>query len=176
MQAVIAETDIGLVVAVSSAALARRPCTFAKKQVILLMLRERTEIHGSDAELESQFSGSIETGFDSLIEKTRETLTSFLYRLMPGRLTIEDLGQEVFVQAYGSRQTRVTGTEFIVSLYRIAIALGRRNTVEKHPKLAAKVAKLAAFPPAAPLPRPAANIRQCIEDLPEQQCIALFAP
>lgn len=133
----------------------------------------RKETNGSGAEHGSQSAGSIETRFDSLVDKAHKPLTDFLYRLMHDRFMVEGLAQETFVKAYRLWRTCPSGTEFTISLYRIAIAVARRHRGGTRFMLAAKAAKLVTSPQVASLLQPAAKIRQCVEELPEQQRVAV---
>ena len=138
------------------------------------MLKERSEIHGNDKEFEWQFAG-IEAGFESLVEETRVPLTSFLYRFVHDQRVVENLVQDAFVEAYRSWHSRRTRSDLTTSVYRIAIAVAHRHTDGTHSHHATEAATLAPSPPAAePLSQPAAKIRQCIDDLPEQQRIAVL--
>jgi RNA polymerase sigma-70 factor (ECF subfamily) len=86
----------------------------------------------------------------------------------------EELAQETFVRAYRSRENYLTGAECSTSLYRIAIAVAREHTCGKQSNLAAIRAELAAAAQTTFLPDRIVKIRQWVEQLPEQQRVAVM--
>jgi RNA polymerase sigma-70 factor (ECF subfamily) len=61
--------------------------------------------------------------FDSLVQRYRDDLIGYLYRMVENRSVAEDLAQETFLRAYRSRAGYRPTAKFTTWLYSIAIRL-----------------------------------------------------
>ncbi|MCL2660202.1 MAG: sigma-70 family RNA polymerase sigma factor [Acidobacteriaceae bacterium] len=63
-------------------------------------------------------------GFDYLVQKYRNQIVHFMYRMVRNQAVAEELAQEVFLRVYRSRETYRAEARFSTWLYRIATNLG----------------------------------------------------
>src|SRR5258708_31801459 len=80
-----------------------------------------------DAELMLRVKNGDSASFDVLLEKYRLPVIHFLYRMVQNHGISEELGQEVFLRVYRSRETYEPTAKFTTWLFRIAthLALNR---------------------------------------------------
>lgn len=129
-----------------------------------------------------------ETSFALLLEKHRNPVIHFLYRMVQNRAVAEELAQEVFLRVYRSRETYEPTAKFTTWLFRITTHLAINHVRDRrkdklHDSIDEKVEE------GAPrqLPDREANveqrmlrearlgeIRQAIEELPEKQRSAVL--
>src|SRR5258708_14113893 len=76
-----------------------------------------------DAELMLRVKNGDSASFDVLLEKYRLPVIHFLYRMVQNHGISEELGQEVFLRVYRSRETYEPTAKFTTWLYRIATHL-----------------------------------------------------
>ena len=76
-----------------------------------------------DAQLMLRVKEGDETSFELLLEKYRNSVVSYLYRMVQNRPVAEELGQEVFFRVYRSRATYEPTAKFTTWLFRIATHL-----------------------------------------------------
>lgn len=141
-----------------------------------------------DAELMLRVREGDETSFALLLEKHRNSVIHFLYRMVQNRAVAEELAQEVFLRVYRSRESYEPTAKFTTWLFRITTHLAlnyvrdRRND-RLHDSIDEKVEESAP----RQLPDRVANveerllkdarlgeIRQAIEQLPEKQRVAVL--
>ena len=73
-----------------------------------------------DAELMVRVREGDQTSFGLLLEKHRGPVVHFLYRMVQNQGVAEELGQEVFLRVYKSRETYEPTAKFRTWLFRIA--------------------------------------------------------
>jgi RNA polymerase sigma-70 factor, ECF subfamily len=78
----------------------------------------------SDAEIMLRVREGDDSGFSILIEKYRNQIVHFMFRMSRNQAVAEELAQEVFLRVYRSRQTYRAEAKFSTWLYRIATNLG----------------------------------------------------
>jgi RNA polymerase sigma-70 factor, ECF subfamily len=78
----------------------------------------------SDAEIMLRVREGDDAGFNHLIEKYRNPIIHFMFRMVHNQAVAEELAQEVFLRVYRSRQTYRAEARFTTWLYRIATNLG----------------------------------------------------
>src|SRR4029077_12711990 len=76
-----------------------------------------------DAELMLRVKDGDGASFALLLEKYRASVTHFLYRMGQEQAGSEELGQEVFLRVYRSRETYEPTAKFTTWLFRIATHL-----------------------------------------------------
>src|SRR3984885_5577555 len=76
-----------------------------------------------DAQLMLQVKDGDEESFRLLLEKHRNPVIHFVYRMVQDRAVAEELGQEVFLRVYRSRATYEPTARFTTWLFRIATHL-----------------------------------------------------
>jgi RNA polymerase sigma-70 factor, ECF subfamily len=76
-----------------------------------------------DAELMLRVKGGDEASFGVLLEKHRNPVIHFLYRMVQNRAVAEELAQEVFLRVYRSRASYEPTAKFTTWLFRIATHL-----------------------------------------------------
>jgi RNA polymerase sigma-70 factor, ECF subfamily len=76
-----------------------------------------------DAELMLRVKDGDEASFALLLEKYRNSVIHFLYRMVQGQAIAEELAQEVFLRVYRSRATYEPTAKFTTWLFRIATHL-----------------------------------------------------
>jgi len=141
-----------------------------------------------DAELMLRVRDGDETSFALLLEKHRNSVIHFLYRMVQNRAVAEELAQEVFLRVFRSRESYEPTAKFTTWLFRITTHLALNHVRDKrnerlHDSIDEKVED------GAPrqLPDREANIeqkmlrqarlgeiRQAIDILPEKQRIAVL--
>ena len=86
-----------------------------------------------DAELMMRVRDGDETSFALLLDRHRNPVVHFLYRMVPNQAVAEELGQEVFLRVYRSRATYEPTAKFTTWLFRIAthVALNRIRDSKK---------------------------------------------
>ena len=77
----------------------------------------------SDTELMLRLKAGDDSAFDHLVEKFRRPLVGFMYRMARNQSVAEELAQEVFLRVYRSRQSYAAEAKFSTWLYRIATNL-----------------------------------------------------
>ena len=141
-----------------------------------------------DAELMLRVREGDETSFGLLLEKHRNSVVHFLYRMVQNRAIAEELAQEVFLRVYRSRGSYEPTAKFTTWLFRITTHLALNHVRDKrHEKLHDSIDEK--IEDAAPrqlatreinveerLLKDArlAEIRQAIEVLPEKQRSAVL--
>ncbi len=80
--------------------------------------------HMDDAAIMLELRAGNMAGFDYLIQKYRKPIIHFMYRMVHNQAIAEELGQEVFLRVYRSRDTYRAEARFSTWLYRIATNLG----------------------------------------------------
>ncbi|HEX4006012.1 MAG TPA: RNA polymerase sigma factor [Acidobacteriaceae bacterium] len=78
----------------------------------------------TDAEIMLGVRAGDDAGFNFLLEKYRKPIVNFMYRMVHNQAVAEELGQEVFLRVYRSRETYRAEAKFTTWLYRIATNLG----------------------------------------------------
>jgi RNA polymerase sigma-70 factor (ECF subfamily) len=78
----------------------------------------------SDAEIMLRVREGDDRGFDILIQKYRNPIIHFMFRMVHNQAVAEELAQEVFLRVYRSRQTYRAEARFTTWMYRIATNLG----------------------------------------------------
>jgi len=73
-----------------------------------------------DADLMLRVKDGDGASFGLLLEKHRNSVTHFLYRMVQDRAVSEELAQEVFLRVYRSRETYEPTAKFTTWLFRIA--------------------------------------------------------
>src|SRR5271168_2429738 len=77
----------------------------------------------SDVQLMLDVKAGDDASFDFLLQKYRNPLVNFLYRIVRDRATAEDLAQEVFLRVYRARKQYSPSAKFTTWLFRIATNL-----------------------------------------------------
>ncbi len=89
-----------------------------------------------DAELMLRVRSGCESSFALLLEKHRNGVVHFLYRMVQNRAVAEELAQEVFLRVYRSRESYEPTAKFTTWLYRITTHLALNYVRDKrHDKL-----------------------------------------
>ena len=91
----------------------------------------------TDADVMLRAKAGDEAAFDSLVQKYRRPMVSFMYRMAHNAAAAEDLAQEVFLRVYRSRQSYEATAKFTTWLYRIATNLAvnhARDTRHERPE------------------------------------------
>ncbi|HVJ06883.1 MAG TPA: sigma-70 family RNA polymerase sigma factor [Acidisarcina sp.] len=78
----------------------------------------------SDAELMLRVRDGDDAAYNYLIEKYRQPIIHFMFRMVRNQAVAEELAQETFLRVYRSRQTYRAEARFSTWLYRIATNLG----------------------------------------------------
>lgn len=141
-----------------------------------------------DAELMLRVREGDETSFALLLEKHRNSVIHFLYRMVQNRAIAEELAQEVFLRVYRSRESYEPTAKFTTWLFRITTHLAlnyvrdRRND-KLHDSIDEKVEdgaprqladRLATVEERLLREARLGEIRQAIEQLPEKQRVAVL--
>ena len=141
-----------------------------------------------DAELMLRVREGDESSFALLLEKHRNSVMHFLYRMVQNRAIAEELAQEVFLRVYRSRETYEPTAKFTTWLFRITTHLALNHVRDKrHEKLHDSIDEK--IEDAAPRQLAAremnveermlkdarlGEIREAIEQLPEKQRSAVL--
>jgi RNA polymerase sigma-70 factor (ECF subfamily) len=89
-----------------------------------------------DAELMLRVRSGDEASFALLLEKHRNPVVHFLYRMVQNQAIAEELAQEVFLRVYRSRESYEPTAKFTTWLYRITTHLALNYVRDKrHDKL-----------------------------------------
>lgn len=97
-----------------------------------------------DAELMLRAKNGDGAAFEALVDKYRQPLASFLFRMAHDQTVAEELAQETFLRAYRSRKTYAADAKFTTCIYRIAasLAVNRvRDTRQERTKAAVSTDK-----------------------------------
>jgi RNA polymerase sigma-70 factor, ECF subfamily len=84
-----------------------------------------------DAELMLRVREGDETSFALLLEKHRNTVIHFLFRMVQNRAVAEELAQEVFMRVYRSRETYEPTAKFTTWLFRITTHLALNHVRDR---------------------------------------------
>jgi RNA polymerase sigma-70 factor (ECF subfamily) len=84
-----------------------------------------------DAELMLRVRSGCESSFALLLDKHRNPVVHFLYRMVQNQAVAEELAQEVFLRVYRSRETYEPTTKFTTWLYRITTHLALNYVRDK---------------------------------------------
>lgn len=141
-----------------------------------------------DTELMLRVRDGDETSFALLLDKHRNSVINFLYRMVQNRAVAEELAQEVFLRVYRSRESYEPTAKFTTWLFRITTHLALNHVRDRrHDKLHDSID----HQPEDSAPRQLADrvpnvedrllkdsrlseIRQAIEQLPEKQRSAVL--
>jgi RNA polymerase sigma-70 factor (ECF subfamily) len=94
----------------------------------------------TDAEIMLRVRDGDDSGFTYLIEKYRNPILHFMFRMVRNQAVAEELAQEVFLRVYRSRATYRAEAQFSTWLYRIATNLGVNHARDnKHERAAQNV-------------------------------------
>jgi RNA polymerase sigma-70 factor (ECF subfamily) len=94
----------------------------------------------TDAEIMVRVGQGDDAGFNYLIEKYRNPIVHFMFRMVHNQAVAEELAQEVFLRVYRSRQSYRAEARFTTWLYRIATNLGVNHARDtKHERAAQNV-------------------------------------
>jgi RNA polymerase sigma-70 factor, ECF subfamily len=89
-----------------------------------------------DAELMLRVRSGDQSSFALLLEKHRNPVVHFLYRMVQNQAVAEELAQEVFLRVYRSRESYEPTAKFTTWLYRITTHLALNYVRDKrHDKL-----------------------------------------
>src|SRR5271170_1706463 len=91
-----------------------------------------------DAELMLRVKGGDDASFGVLLEKHRNPVIHFLYRMVQNQAVAEELAQEVFLRVYRSRASYEATAKFTTWLFRIATNLAvnhARDTRHERPEV-----------------------------------------
>jgi len=136
-----------------------------------------------DAELMLRVRDGDETSFALLLEKHRNPVIHFLYRMVQNQAIAEELAQEVFLRVYRSRETYEPTAKFSTWLFRITTHLALNHVRDRRKdKLNDSMDEKMEDGAPRQLPTKEANVeqrlirdarlgevRQAIEELPEKQ-------
>lgn len=75
---------------------------------------------GSDAELMLRVREGDDGSFAELLERHRDPVVNFLYRMVQNAAVAEELAQDVFLRVYRARKSYEPSAKFTTWLYRIA--------------------------------------------------------
>ena len=84
-----------------------------------------------DAELMLRVRDGDETSFALLLEKHRNSVIHFLYRMVQNQAIAEELAQEVFLRVYRSRETYEPTAKFTTWLFRITTHLALNHVRDR---------------------------------------------
>jgi len=141
-----------------------------------------------DAELMLRVRGGDISSFDMLLDKHRNSVVHFLFRMVQNQAIAEELAQEVFLRVYRSRERYEPSAKFTTWLFRIATHLAlnwiRDGRAEKAQDSLDEEA-MAGVGLQVPDTRPSmeswlvaqvkvAEIRQAIDRLPDKQKAAVL--
>ena len=144
----------------------------------------------TDTELMLRLKAGDDSAFDYLVEKFRRPLIGFMYRMARNQAVAEELAQEVFLRVYRSRQSYAAEAKFSTWLYRIATNLALNHVRDtRNERMLASVSldepdeESGRTLDVADHRRTAEEelvrqermraIRQCVEQLPERQRLAV---
>ena len=89
-----------------------------------------------DTELMLRVRDGDDTSFAILLEKHRNSVINFLYRMVQNRAIAEELAQEVFLRVYRSRESYEPTAKFTTWLFRITTHLALNHVRDRrHDKL-----------------------------------------
>ena len=141
-----------------------------------------------DAELMLRVKEGDGASFGVLLEKHRQPVVHFIYRMVQNRAVAEELAQEVFLRVYRSRSTYEPTAKFTTWLFRIATHLALNSLRDgKHKRMEESIEGDSSELPVRQLSdsRPTVEqhmlyqarldeIRQAIATLPEKQRAAVL--
>ena len=144
----------------------------------------------SDTDLMLQLKAGDDSAFDYLVEKFRRPLIGFMYRMARNQSVAEELAQEVFLRVYRSRQSYAAEAKFSTWLYRIATNLALNHIRDtRNERMLASVSldepdeesgrTLEVADSRSTVEEDLVRqerlraIRQCVEELPERQRLAV---
>lgn len=141
-----------------------------------------------DAELMLRVREGDETSFALLLEKHRNSVIHFLYRMVQNRAIAEELAQEVFMRVYRSRESYEPTAKFTTWLFRITTHLALNHVRDRrNDKLHDSIDEKVEDGVPRQLPDREANveqkmlrdarlgeIRKAIDELPEKQRSAVL--
>jgi RNA polymerase sigma-70 factor (ECF subfamily) len=136
-----------------------------------------------DAELMLRVRDGDETSFALLLEKHRNSVIHFLYRMVQNQAIAEELAQEVFLRVYRSRETYEPTAKFTTWLFRITTHLALNHVRDRrNDKLNDSIDEKIEDGAPRQLPAREANVeerllrdarlgevRKAIEELPDKQ-------
>jgi RNA polymerase sigma-70 factor (ECF subfamily) len=142
----------------------------------------------SDLELMLRIKDGDAASFEVLLLRYRIPLVSFLHRMVRDRALAEDLAQEVFLRVYQARERYQPEARFTTWLYRIATNLALNAIRDRKDKVSEPAGAESNGEPALERfvdPQPTVEqrlierdrerlIRQAVESLPENQCVAVI--
>jgi RNA polymerase sigma-70 factor, ECF subfamily len=144
----------------------------------------------TDAEIMLQVKAGDDSAFEYLVQKYRRPMVSFMFRAAHSNAAAEDLAQEVFLRVYRSRESYEASAKFTTWLYRIATNLAvnhARDTRHERPENTVSLdepdedsGRTLDLPDRTPSAEETlvqrerlAAIRQCVQNLPERQRMAV---
>lgn len=136
-----------------------------------------------DAELMLRVRDGDEVSFALLLEKHRNSVIHFLYRMVQNQAIAEELAQEVFLRVYRSRETYEPSAKFTTWLFRITTHLALNHVRDRRKdKLNDSIDEKVEDGAPRQLPAREANVeerllrdarldevRKAIEELPDKQ-------
>ena len=142
----------------------------------------------SDLELMLRIKDGDAASFEVLLLRYRVPLVSFLHRIVRDQALAEDLAQEVFLRVYQARERYQPEARFTTWLYRIATNLALNAIRDRKDKVSEPAGEESDGEPAFERfvdPQPTVEqrlierdrerlIRQAVESLPENQCVAVI--
>ena len=142
----------------------------------------------SDLELMLRIKDGDAASFEVLLLRYRVPLVSFLHRIVRDQALAEDLAQDVFLRVYQARERYQPEARFTTWLYRIATNLALNAIRDRKDKVSEPAGGESDGEPARERfvdPQPTVEqrlieldrerlIRQAVESLPENQCVAVI--
>ena len=133
----------------------------------------------SDLELMLRIKDGDAASFEVLLLRYRIPLVSFLHRMVRDRALAEDLAQEVFLRVYQARERYQPEARFTTWLYRIATNLALNAIRDRKDKVSEPAFERFVDPQPTVEQRLIERdrerlIRQAVESLPENQCVAVI--
>jgi RNA polymerase sigma-70 factor (ECF subfamily) len=142
----------------------------------------------SDLELMLRIKDGDAASFEVLLLRYRVPLVSFLHRMVRDQALAEDLAQEVFLRVYQARERYQPEARFTTWLYRIATNLALNAIRDRKDKVSEPAGGESDGEPVFERfvdPQPTVEqrlierdrerlIRQAVESLPENQCVAVI--
>jgi RNA polymerase sigma-70 factor (ECF subfamily) len=126
----------------------------------------RATVENSEAEF---YARKFEDEFEALVEQFKRPLVAFLCRLLGDQRSAEDVAVKTFLRLYRLAVRGVADGEFVIAVYRVAIAAA----AQRHPESSVDV--VTASTPSAGTPTGIqASIRRCIAEVSEIERLAIL--
>lgn len=133
-----------------------------------------SNVPDTDVHLMMRVCEGDEEAFKQLVQRQYKNVLNWVYRYLGDRSRAEDLAQEVFLKVYRARKSYVPTAKFSTWLYHMVINLCRNDLRARKARSWGALPKIEGEPDSPSREDLGHTVRQAVDELPENQRMAVL--